>query len=184
MTSIFIYKNQIFTGYYKFYKFSRKRRTNVVLPCTVLKLGRTEHFLYAAQHWFENHSVWESALTVNFIFGNNVSLCKYIQTARCEWSRLLLTPIWQLAHLFEQSSILALTRRRGSTGTGWLGVTLLHAAVTLTGVVALLLSRWGVVPPLVRPAAVTFPRSFSGQTFGWRVSEWIWRMAPTNEEKK
>lgn len=83
-----------------------------------------------------------------------------------------------LTHLFEQTSILSLSGRRGSAGTGWLGVTLLPAAVTLAGVVALLLSCRGVVPPLVRPAAVPLPRSFSGQTFSWRVGEGTWMTTP------
>lgn len=78
-------------------------------------------------------------------------------------------------YLLEQSHVVALPRRRGATGTCRLGVALLSAAVALAGVVALLLPGRGVVPALVRPAAVPLPRSLSGQSFSRRVSEGTWK---------
>lgn len=46
-----------------------------------------------------------------------------------------------VTHLLEETSVLSLSWRRAATGACRLGVTLLPAAVTLTRIIALLLSR-------------------------------------------
>lgn len=74
-------------------------------------------------------------------------------------------------NLFENPRVLSLSRGCGPAGTGGPGVALLPAAVSLTGVVSLLLSCRGVVPPLVRPIAIPLPRSLSGQAISRGVSE-------------